>query len=70
MLPGRDDLPLQSSTEVNLLAPEFGIQILAHPVCKMRIVQTPKPLALLNKRHFEEKKRRVCSMFKKFSTYI
>jgi hypothetical protein len=30
----------------NLLAPEFGIQILAHPVCKMRIIQEPKKVAL------------------------
>ena len=26
----------------NLLAPEFYIQILAHPVCKMWIIQEPK----------------------------
>ena len=39
----------------NLLAPEFGIQILAHPVCKMWIIQEPKKVALWNKRHFEEK---------------
>jgi hypothetical protein len=26
----------------NLLAPEFGILILANPVCKMRIIQLPK----------------------------
>jgi hypothetical protein len=31
---------------VNLLAPEFGIQILAHPLCKMRIIQERKKLAL------------------------
>jgi hypothetical protein len=55
---------------VNLLAPEFGIKILAHPVCKMRIIQEPKKVALWNKRHFEEKKRRACSMFKKFRTNI
>ena len=33
------DLPEPATTirtcAVNLLAPEFGIQILAHPVCKM-----------------------------------
>ena len=49
----------------NLLAPEFGILILAHPVCKMWITQEPKKVALWNKRQFVEKKRRVCSMFKK-----
>jgi hypothetical protein len=27
---------------LNLLAPEFGIKILAHPVCKMRIIQKQK----------------------------
>jgi hypothetical protein len=30
----------------NLLAPEFGIKILAHPVCKMRIIQEPIKAAL------------------------
>jgi hypothetical protein len=36
---GRED-------DINLLAPEFGIQILAHSVCKMRIIQEPKKVAL------------------------
>jgi hypothetical protein len=37
----------------------------------MWIIQEPKKVALWNKRHFEEgKKRGVCSMFKIFSTYI
>ena len=46
-------------------------KILAHPVYKMWITQEPKKVALWNKRHFEEgKKRRVCSMFKIFCTYI
>jgi hypothetical protein len=31
---------------INLLAPEFGIYILSHPVCKMRIIQEPKKVAL------------------------
>jgi hypothetical protein len=39
----------------NLLAPEFHIQILAHPVCKRWIIQEPKKVALWNKRYFEEK---------------
>jgi hypothetical protein len=43
---------------------------LAHPVYKMWITQEPKKIALWNKRHFEEEKRRVCRMFKIFSTYI
>jgi hypothetical protein len=30
----------------------------------MRIIQEPKTVALRNKRHFEEKNQRVCSMFK------
>jgi hypothetical protein len=54
----------------NLLAPEFYIKILAHSVCKMWITQKPKKVALWNKWHFEEKKRRVCSLFKILSTYI
>jgi hypothetical protein len=41
---------------INLLAPEFGIWILAHPVCKMRIIQEPKKLSLWNKWYFEEEK--------------
>jgi hypothetical protein len=32
--------------DLNLLAPEFGIYILAHPVRKMRIIQEPKKVAL------------------------
>jgi hypothetical protein len=31
---------------VKLLAPEFYIQILAHPVCKMLIIHEPKKVAL------------------------
>ena len=31
-------------------------QILAHPVCKMWVIQKPNKIALWNKRHFEEKK--------------
>ena len=50
--------------------PDFFL-ILAHPVYKMWITQEPKKIALWNKRHFEEKeKRRVCSKFKIFCTYI
>jgi len=45
--------------------------ILAHPVYKMWIIRDPNTLDLLNKLHFEEeKKRRVYTMFKIFSTYI
>jgi len=54
----------------NPLKPEFYIYILAHPVCKMWIIQKPKKVALWNKRHFEEKNRRVGSMFKILITYI
>jgi hypothetical protein len=32
----------------------------------MQIIPEPKKIALRNKWHFEEKKRKVCSMFKKF----
>jgi hypothetical protein len=32
----------ENSSIFNLLASEFGIYILAHPVCKMRIRQKPK----------------------------
>jgi len=40
------------------------------PVFKLWIIQEPKKIALWNKRHFEEKKLRLCSMFKIFSMYI
>jgi len=41
---------------INLLAPELFFLILAHPVYKMWIIQTPNALELWNKLHFEEKK--------------
>ena len=41
---------------INLLEPEFYISILAHSVCKMRIIQEPNNVVLQNKRHFEEEK--------------
>ena len=44
--------------------------IWAHSVYKMWIIQEPNTLELWNKLHFEEKKRRVYTMFKIFSTYI
>ena len=44
--------------------------ILAHPVYKMWIIQEPNTLELWNKLHFEEKKWRVYTTFKIFSTYI
>jgi hypothetical protein len=55
---------------LNLLAPELFLLILAHPVYKMWIIQETNMLKLWNKLHFEEKKRRVCTMFKIFSTHI
>jgi len=55
---------------ISLLAPELFFFILAHPVYKMWIIQEPNTLELWNKLHFEEKKRRVYTMFKIFSTYI
>jgi hypothetical protein len=42
---------------INLLAPEFGIYILAHPVCKTWIVQEPNKVVLWNKRQFEGGKK-------------
>ena len=56
--------------KINLLAPEFGIKILAHPVCKMWIIQEPKKVALWNKRHFEEKKNGECAACLKSSVCI
>jgi hypothetical protein len=48
---------------MNLLAPEFGIYILAHPVCKMRIIQEPKK-GDIKYMAFLRGKNRVCNMFK------
>jgi hypothetical protein len=50
------NLTITCMTRLNLLAPEFGIKILAHTVCKMWIIQEPKQVALWNERHFEEEK--------------
>jgi len=55
---------------LNLLAPELFFFIWAHPVYKMWITQEPNTLKWWNKLHFEEKKRRVYTKFKIFSTYI
>ena len=44
---------------LNPLAPELFFFILAHTVYKMWITQELNKLALWNKLHFEEKKRRV-----------
>ena len=44
--------------------------ILAHSVFKMWVMQKPNKVALWNKRHFEEEKWRLYSMFKIFSTDI
>ena len=55
---------------LNILATDFFFQILAHPVFKMWILQEPNKVALRNKRHLEEKKWRLYSMFKIFSTDI
>jgi hypothetical protein len=52
------------------LAPEFGIQILAHPVCKMLIIQEPKRYHHEINGILKRKKWKVCSMFKKNSVGI
>jgi len=44
---------------INPLAPELFFLILAHAVYNMWIIQGPNKLALWNKLHFKEKKRRV-----------
>jgi len=65
-------IQLLAESYINLLAPELFFLILAHPVYKMLIIQEQNTLELWNKLHFEEreKKRRVYTMFKIFSTYI
>ena len=55
---------------LNLLAPELFFLILAYPVYKMWITQEPNTLKLWNKLHFEEKKRRLYTMFKIFSKLL
>ena len=44
--------------------------ILAHPVYEMWILKEQNTLKLWNKLHFEEKRRRLYTMFKIFSAYI
>ena len=61
---------LINNISINFLATEFFFQILAHSVFKMWVIQKPNKVALWNKRHFEEKKWRLYSMFKIFSTDI
>ena len=63
-------MPSLNGCKINLLATDFFFQILAHPVFKMWVIQKPNTVALWNKRHFEEKKKRLYSMFKIFSTDI
>ena len=57
-------------SRINLLATDFFFQILAHPVFKMWVIQKPNKVALWNKRHFEDKRWRLYSMFKIFSMDI
>jgi len=52
----RQDTLKAISKLLDLLAPELFFLILAHPVCKMWIIQEPNMLELWNKLHFEEKK--------------
>jgi hypothetical protein len=51
------------------LAPEFYTEILAHPTCKMCLIQEPKKVALRNKQHFEEKNRE-CAACLKYSVLL
>jgi len=61
----------QTLGAINLLVQELLFLILAHPVYKMWIMQESNTLELWKKKlHFEEKKRRVYTMFKIFDTYI
>jgi hypothetical protein len=60
---------LFTNVVLNLLAPEFYILLLAHPVCKMWIIQKPEKVALWNKRHFEEKNGK-CVAYLKYSVLI
>jgi hypothetical protein len=58
-----------SKIHFNILATEFYIYILEHPVCKMWIIQEPKEVALWNKRQFE-KKNGECAACLKYSVLI
>jgi hypothetical protein len=48
---------------------KFYIYILAHPVCKIWIIQEPKKAVLWNKRYFEEKNGE-CAACLKYSVLI
>jgi hypothetical protein len=55
---------------INLLRRIFFSSNFSTPVFKMWVIQKPNKVALWNKRHFEEKKWRLYSMFKIFGTDI
>jgi hypothetical protein len=61
---------INSKYFLNFLTLELLFLILAQPVYKIWIIQEPNTLDLWNKLHFEEKKRRVYTMFKIYSTHI
>ena len=62
-------ISIQNDPDINLLAPEFYIQILAQSVCKMWIIHEQKKVALWNKRHFEERNGE-CAACLKYSVLI
>jgi len=69
--PGTSALQPNVISDLTFRRRNYFFLILAHPVYKMWIKQEPNVLELWNKLHFEEKKkRRVCTMFKIFSTCI
>jgi hypothetical protein len=41
-----ENLVFSQWLSINLMVPEFDIKILAHAVCKMRIIREPKKVAL------------------------
>ena len=60
---------LSCTTTHGLTNLKFYIKSLAHPVCKMWIIQEPKKVTLWNKRHFEEKNGE-CAACLKYSVLI
>ena len=58
------------SSTVNLLAPELFFFNFSTPVHKMWIIQEPNVRIMKQAPFWREKKRRVYTMFKIFSTYI
>jgi hypothetical protein len=61
---------LRKNNKLTFWHRNLAFKFLAHPVCKMWIIQEPKKVATWNKRHIEEKKNWACAACLKKSVRI